>query len=170
MSNRMKKIVVGTLILLVLAITAWYAILPRKQEITQVHYHAGFRVYLDNELQDFSSYQYMNFTPCSEHEQKKSVEEEQIEKAHLHDSVGDVVHVHRKGATWGDLFKNLKVEFPEGKEVVAFVDGKEIQAFMSESIEPYTSLIVSIGEQSSSRSGERIERSHIEAKSELCGA
>lgn len=152
---------------------AWYFYSSTEQVVESLHYHAGFRVYLDNELQDFSSYQYMNFTPCLEHEQKKTAQEEQIEKAHLHDSVGDVVHIHRSGSTWGDLFTNIGVEMPSDKKIIGFVEGVEQANFLSLPIEPYATLVVSIGETNSSRSGERIERAYIEeieAKSELCGS
>lgn len=77
------------------------------------HLHAAFRVYVDGEALDFSGIEYMKIMPCNgdrTHE-RLSAEEEQLEKAHLHDGVGDVVHVHRAGATWGDLFQNIHYTF-----------------------------------------------------------
>ena len=52
----------------------------------------------------------MHIEPCrdEEHEkEKKDAKEIQLEKAHLHDMIGDVVHVHYKGTRWKDLFANL---------------------------------------------------------------
>jgi hypothetical protein len=141
-------------------------------ETEHVHYHAGFRIYIDDYLQDYSGYQHMNYTPCSEHDHKKSPEEEQLEKAHLHDGVGDVVHVHRTGAVWGDLLVNSKIELPSKKEVEGFVDGLKQENILTTPIEPYTTAIFLVGESRSERSAERVERAHIEeveAKSELCG-
>jgi hypothetical protein len=138
-----------------------------------VHYHAGFRVYIDNNLQDYSDWKYMNFVPCDEHDSKKSQAEEQIEKAHLHDGVGDVVHVHRSGSTWQDLFTNIKVAFPTNKPLVGYIDGVEVSTILSEQIAAYTTAIFVVGESSVSHSEERVEKSYIEqleAKSELCGS
>lgn len=137
-----------------------------------VHYHAGFRVYIDNKMQDYSGYQYMNYTPCSEHDQKKTPEEEQMEKAHLHENVGDVVHVHRVGAVWGDLFTNIKVNLPADKEIVGYIDGKKVEEIMKTPIDPYTTAIILVGETDASRSAEIVPKTHIEEvekKSELCG-
>lgn len=138
-----------------------------------VHYHAGFRVYREDERQDYSGFKYMNYTPCSEHNEKKSAEEEQIEKAHLHDNVGDVVHVHRAGAVWGDLFKNIKAELPTDTVVRGYIDGRAVEDIRTEPITAYTTAVILIGESEASRSGEIVPRTHIEEveqKSELCGS
>ncbi len=148
----------------------WQSMTSHENE--HVHYHAGFKVYVDNQLQDYSGYQYMNYTPCSQHDKKKSAEEEQIEKAHLHESVGDVVHTHRSGAVWGDLFTNIKVNFPSDKRIAAYIDGRKVEEIMSTPIEAYTTAIILVGESDASRSGEVVPRAHIEEvekKSELCG-
>ena len=142
-------------------------------ETEHVHYHAGFKVYIDNQLQDYSGYQFMNYTPCSLHNEKKSAEEEQIEKAHLHENVGDVVHIHRRGAVWGDLFTNLKVNLPKEKAISAYIDGRGVDEIMNEPISPYTTAIILVGESDASRSAEMISREHIEEvekRSELCGS
>ena len=38
---------------------------------------------------------------------KNHKEDKQLEKAHLHDLIGTVAHIHRENATWRDLFKNI---------------------------------------------------------------
>lgn len=158
------------LLLIVLAI-AFYS--PTYQpEADHTHYHAGFRVYLGDDLQDYSGIQYMNFTPCSEHVQKKTKAEEQIEKAHLHDGVGDVVHVHRRGAVWGDLFKNIGANLPSDVPWKGYIEGELKQDILSEPITPYTTMVLVVGDSRVSVVGERISKSYIEeveAKSELCG-
>ncbi len=145
---------------------------PTK-ETEHLHYHAGFKVYTDGQLQDYSDYKYMNFVPCSEHDEKKSRAEEQIEKAHLHDGVDDVVHVHRSGARWGDLFTNIKVELPTDKKLKGYIDGREIDDIMREPITAYTTAIFVVGESESGHEKEIVSIEHIkevEAKSELCGS
>lgn len=144
-----------------------------SQHDESVHYHAGFRVYIDDQLQDYSDYQYMNYVPCSEHDHDKSDAEEQMEKAHLHDNVGDVVHVHREGATWGDLFRNIGVELPQDKTIKAYINGIENEDIMKAPITAYTTVIFVVGDSDQSRGNEVVSEEHIkevEAKSELCGS
>lgn len=138
-----------------------------------VHYHAGFRVYVDGVLQDYSDYKYMNFVPCSAHDEKKTPAEEQMEKAHLHDGVGDVAHVHRDGAKWRDLFTNIQVELPKDKQLKGYIDGVENQDIMDTPIKAYTTAIFVVGSDAASHEGELVSVDHIkevESDSELCGA
>jgi|GEM_PF-2546813 len=90
------------------------------------HYHAGFQVYVDNELQDFSDLKYMKLNPCSDHHAEDlTPAQEQEEKAHLHDANGDVAHSHRDNVTWGDLFTNTQYEFPDDARI-SYVNGEKI--------------------------------------------
>lgn len=169
----MKKYLrlITTFTLMVIAAGAYYWQTSILHESEHVHYHAGFKVYIDNVLQDYSGYQYMNYTPCSQHNKKKSPEEEQIEKAHLHENVGDVVHTHRSGAVWGDLFTNIKANFPSDKKIVGYIDGRRVEEIMSTPIEAYTTAIILIGESDATRSAEIVPKIHIEEvekRSELC--
>ena len=158
-------LIVGGLIVVILGWMLW------EKQATAAHYHAGFVVYQDGVKQDYSGYQYMNYTPCSEHDVKKSAAEEQMEKAHLHDGVGDVVHVHREGAVWGDLFKNIGVGLESN--VGGYLDGEWKQNILNQPILPYQTMVLVIGENKPEYQQERISREHIiqvEAASELCGS
>lgn len=139
-----------------------------------IHYHAGFVVYIDGVKQEFADYKYMNFTPCSEHNTTKSPEEEQVEKAHLHDMIGDVVHVHRDGAKWKDLITNMRYTFPEGKSVTAYNNGQSIADILNQPIVGYDSVVFVVGEAKGVNPvAASVPRDHIlevEGKSELCGA
>lgn len=155
---RRKSILMGGLLLGLLAVGG-SLVAENSEKEEHVHYHAGFSVYIDGVKQDYSDFKYMNFTPCSEHDEAKSKEEEQIEKAHLHDSVGDVVHVHRSGAKWGDLFKNINVSLPNDLPI------------LSKNIEPNSSVVITIGEPIANPTKVSMERiQEVEAKSELCGS
>ena len=159
--------------LLLLSVGIGYYMYSRPSEEVHLHYHAGFKVYIDGVLQDYSDYKYMNFVPCTEHNEKKSLAVEQIEKAHLHDGVGDVVHIHRSGAKWGDLFKNIQVELPKDKTLKGYVDGIENQDILETPIKEYTTAIFIVGENNASHDKEVVSIDHIkevEAKSELCGS
>lgn len=155
LGKRLRLLVMGGVGLAVLAYAGFFA---RKTE-EHVHYHAGFIVYVDGIKQDYSDYKYMNFVPCSAHDEKKSAKEEQIELAHLHDSGGDVVHVHRSGATWGDLFKNIAVDLPTNLPE------------LNRPIDPDSSIVIMVGKPIDNPEKVSIEHiKEVEAKSELCGS
>lgn len=107
-----------------------------------IHYHAGFLVYIDGQLQDFSDQEYMEISACKIVEQTQTPEEIQIEKAHLHDNVGNVVHVHQKGAVWGDLFKNINFNFPTDGSVIGFINNKLVPNILVDKIRPNESVII----------------------------
>jgi hypothetical protein len=154
---KVSKTIVFTIVAFLIVGMGCLKYFQRDEE--HLHYHAGFRVYIDGQLQDYSDYKYMNFESCSLHDEKKSRAEEQIEKAHLHDGVGDVVHVHRAGAIWGDLFNNIGVTLPSDLEI------------LKQAIEPNSSIVITIGKEIDN--SEKVTLEHIkevEAKSELCGA
>jgi hypothetical protein len=155
---KVGKALVFTFVALIITIVAYVSYSPKGAD-EHLHYHAGFRVYIDGQLQDYSDYKYMNFVPCSEHDEKKSAAEEQIEKAHLHDGVGDVVHVHRSGSTWGDLFKNIGIDLPIYLPI------------LKDPIEPDSSVIITLGKTVDNPEKVSVEHiKEIEAKSELCGS
>ncbi len=165
-------VVVSALICLVFLFTKSTS---NKIEEPRVHYHAGFQVYKDNVLQDYSGLEYMNLKPCSEsHDHTKlSPEDLQLEKAHLHDNVGNVVHVHTEGALWGDLFKNISVDISPD---TAYVNGKQLnENIMVYPIKPYDSVVIFIGENT--QVDEKIlgmvtqdQILEAENKSESCGS
>lgn len=166
---RLPLLTIGVLILL--------GIILYGGKPAHVHYHAGFLVYIDGVRQDYSDMKYMNFTACSEHDTKKSVREEQIEKAHLHDGAGDVVHVHRTGSVWGDLFKNINVSFPKGKSIYAYDadnQGEKINDILRRPIQPSSRVVIIVGDDTAVKDNlefvtpARIQE--VEAKSELCSS
>lgn len=135
-----------------------------------VHYHAGFRVYLDGKLQDFSDFKYMRISPCAQGESHGPVDE-QVEKAHLHDGNGDVVHVHRAGPVWSDLFINLKYPIPASKPVMGYIHGKKVENILNSPIRAYDSVVIVIGKAPPSRMMKEVARERIEAvekQSEYC--
>jgi hypothetical protein len=148
----------------------------KEESAKDIHYHAGFQVYIDGKLQDFSGNEYMHETPCTV--DGKPVEnsehaDEQLEKAHLHDHTGDVAHVHREGAVWGDLFTNIHYQFPKEKKIKVFAHGKEIESLEDYPIIPNDSVVILIGEYESpdeylenSVTPEKIKE--VEKKSETC--
>src|SRR3989338_3574701 len=106
----------------------------------KIHYHAGFQVYKDDVLQDFSDIKYMTISPCTDKKTHESKNKE-LEKAHLHDQVGDVVHVEVERSIWGNLFKNLHYETAFKEKVKAYTNRRLISDPLSYSIKPYDSIV-----------------------------
>ena len=147
----------------------WYQNI--KKENQEVHYHAGFIVYLDGKKHDFSALKYMHIEPCNEEENHQ--EDDHEEKAHLHDQIGDVVHVHRQGALWKDLFQNINFKFKDPASVNGYINGKEEKNILSKEIVPYESVIIIEGDIKNIDLNKYVSKSHmqeVEEKSESCGS
>ena len=114
-----------------------------NQNEKEIHYHAGFQVYKDGILQDFSAAKYMTISPCDS-ENNKQEEDKQLEKAHLHDRAGDVVHVEADGAKWKDLFINLDYKLDSSK-MNGYVNGNKTNKILESPIKSYDSVIFFIG-------------------------
>jgi hypothetical protein len=140
---------------------------------TEIHYHAGFLVYVDGKLQDFSDIRYMKINPCTVEgeEEAHAPEDEQIEKAHLHEEVGDVVHVHRFEAKWKDLFTNVNFAFPPGKTISGYREGTTVENILDAPIGANESVIIVVGNPAGVNLNDYVTPEHIkdvESKSESC--
>jgi len=138
----------------------------------EVHYHAGFKVFVDGKLQDFSKTKYMSIKLCGEDE-KKQEENEQLEKAHLHDGVGDVVHVEASDAKWTNLFKNINFKIDKSKPIEGYVNGKNVKNILDYPIKVYDSVVIVIGKNANveeylKKSATRKHIEEVEKKSETC--
>ena len=156
--------------LLVLAVGAYFYFTPQNK--TPVHFHAGFYVYVDGVLQDFSKAEFMHFESCNINTQLNKNTSSSVGKAHLHDNVGDVVHIHEKGAKWGDLFMSINYYFPVGKSIQGFKNGKAISNILKAEIHPYDSVIIVVGDTKRIDMNKYVSITHIkevESKSESCG-
>lgn len=175
-----RKIIVVIGILLILATLIGYKLIKQKgdtlkliQSEEDVHYHAGFVVFDNGVKVDFSDVGYMNITPCTEHgpAENETPEHLQMEKAHLHDAVGDVVHSHREGAKWADLFTNIGYEV-DYSIVTAYINGEKVTGIKEYPIKAYDSMVLFIGNSDESLLSESVGIDHIkevEKKSENCG-
>lgn len=83
-----------------LSLFAWHV---ATASTDSVHYHANFHLYIDGERYEFD-----NFTYYEEVQACDPVNGVRPEsRAHMHDFIDHVVHVHDEGATWGHFFANL---------------------------------------------------------------
>lgn len=167
----MKKIFPYILVFFLAAGLSYFYFIRSHRTPEEVHYHAGFLVYVDGVLQDYAKDTYMRDVPCAL-PGKKPVENDQIEKAHLHDNVGDVVHVERTGAVWNDLFINMGVDLPKDKPLTMYRNGAVVTDPMHAPILPGESVVFVIGSSSGVDQSKTVGDDHIReigAKSESCG-
>ncbi len=150
----------------------WYKVIPHEK----THYHAGFIVVKDNQTVDFSKPEFMSFSPCvvAGAKEEETQEQLQIEKAHLHDGAGDVVHVEEDDAKWGDLFTNLNYQI-NYSETTAYINGKKVTDFKEQPIKHYQSAVVFIGAGQDNQKflKQAVTKKHIDeaaANSKDCGS
>lgn len=136
-----KKILLTIILVIIFGIILYLKFFPKKE----IHYHAGFKVYVEGKLEDFYQIKYMSVLACENDEEAEHEENEQLEKAHLHDKVGDVVHVEAEGAKWKDLFQNINYRFDKPKELTGFINGKKVENILNFPIKSYDSVIIFSG-------------------------
>jgi hypothetical protein len=167
---KFKQLFLVLILIIGMAILGYF--LYPKQKPIAPHYHAGFYLYINGVLQDFTDIQYMHTTFCELDNVQKNSSPLPEEKAHLHDGVGDVVHVHSKDVKWIDLFDSFGYRFPFNKTVVGYKDGHEVKDIMNQVIIPQESVIIAVGDTKNIDIKRYVPLSHIkdvESKSESCG-
>lgn len=154
-------ITVSLLILGILSGTKLFITVKQTPE-EKIHYHAGFSVYENNKKIDFSDTRFMYLKPCAARGNGKIEEENtQLEKAHLHDNVGDVVHVEAKDPVWIDLFTNIKFPIDYSK-TTGYIDLQKVPDFQNQPIRPYQILVVFIGENNEKLIQNGVTREYID--------
>ena len=117
---------------------------------------------IDGKQIDFSGIKYMSLRPCEEHKGRQSKEEIVHEMAHLHDNIGYVVHSHREGAVWGDLFRNINYSFDTTKPIKGYVNGKQVTDIFSYPVNAYDSVVILVGTSKNSLVSKAITKQQIE--------
>ena len=134
-----------------------FALLPELPDDEPVHYHANFAVFLDGERLDLSAMRYMeDVTACKANPDVVVPPE----RAHMHEGVQDVVHVHHDAVTWGHFFANIDIALgddflvtDEGTRYFAdqartfkfLVDGERVSTILNRVIESEERLLISFG-------------------------
>ena len=70
----------------------------------QVHYHANFAVYLNGVRDEFKGANYYQEVAICSATNDISIPQQ---RAHMHDNINSVIHVHDHATTWGQFFENL---------------------------------------------------------------
>jgi len=170
----LRRGITALIIAIILFVLLYSAFLYVGKLLTpkKVHYHAGFVVFENDKKKDFSDFKYMRIKPCLlDQNQKDSKEDIQAEKAHLHDSVGDVVHIEGENALWRDLFQNIRYKLDYSK-AFTFINGSKVKNFENQKIQPYDSIVILIGSNKSNHLQDAVPKNYIEekaAKSVDCG-
>ena len=141
-----RGLIIGLIVMAAALGVLYWRVRPQSKE-TAIHYHGGFVVFKGGQKVDFSGDQYMHIAPCTTKETAQTPAEIQLDKAHLHDNVGDVVHIHEPGAVWGDLFTNLKYLVEPAASTSAYLNGVKAENITLQPIKPYYSLVLLIGAQ-----------------------
>ncbi len=69
----------------------------------ETHYHANFVVYINGQREEFKNFTYYEEIAACTTAYANNVKG----RAHMHDNVNDVIHVHDKRVTYQDFFENI---------------------------------------------------------------
>ena len=159
-----KTVVLISCAFMVIALFVGYKI--SQVPSAPVHYHANFAVFEGGKQVDFSSPEFMHISPCTENEVHS---DDPNENVHLHDGIGNVVHVHADSISWKTLFETLKYwdrleKTHESSRlsdlgISIYVDGKDTSYdVLTTTIVPQTHLLISIDSQAPSTDSARLKR------------
>lgn len=70
----------------------------------QVHYHANFALFVNGQREEFKGPQYYQEVAVCSSTNDITLPQQ---RAHMHDNVNTVIHVHDHAVTWGQFFANL---------------------------------------------------------------
>lgn len=137
----------------------------------KTHYHAGFVVFQNNKKVNFSDIKYMYLEPCTLNKSNDTSAAIQIEKAHLHDNIGDLVHIERTGPIWKDLFTNIHYPIDYAK-TIGYINGEQVTNYQFQPIKPFDSLVVFIGRNDPNLLAQAVTKGYMikmAKKSTTCG-
>jgi len=186
MEKSLWQEVMATAGVLILAIVVGMFVMNRQKatvmEPLEVHHHAGFQIYENNVLEDFSRLEYMENAPCKPGTTEP--EEHTDETVDMHNGVGDVVHVHHADMTWRNVIEylqergGLSAHFGDprfGVPLTGFVNNEEVADILSYPIKSYDSVVMvygNLGADYMSKLKKAVTVGHIqeaEAQKENCG-
>lgn len=144
----MKKILLllSTTIILIIAFVVY-----RTLQVPEVpiHYHANFAVFINGRQINFADPNYMHLAPCVANNTKVSFNK--LDNVHLHDQVGNVVHIHQAGIVWNDLFTSIHYTLDKetgNVPVSYYLNGKKVEkSVLSKVIGKQDKLLISADAQ-----------------------
>ncbi len=141
-----------------LAIIIFIGIRMAVANNNQTHYHANFAVYVDGQRLKFEGPTfYEEETACN-----NAGPNDTHAKAHMHDNVNDVIHVHDTAITWSYFFTNLRyglsdkaltlddrvlVDGQDGKHLTFILNGQKVDTIAGKVIGDQDALLISYGSE-----------------------
>lgn len=166
----MKVKFIQAIVVLTIVGICIYIFFPRGKT-PSVHYHAGFKVFSDGILVDLGAPQYMHLEYCAV-DGKEEAQNNKVEKAHLHDGIGDVVHIHSKNVKWIDLFDDINYHFPKERTIQGYRNGRKVEDILHQTVQPNESIIIVVGDRKKISLNDYVTTTHIrdvEQRGENCG-
>lgn len=131
------------------------------------HYHANFALYVDGDKEEFNSFVYYEEVSACTDEYSNNPKS----RAHMHDNVSGLVHVHDKAVTWSHFFSNLGITFADGLlyrsgelikdssdfQFTYILNGKTVDSIADKVIESGDSLLINIGKENVAAIKERYD-------------
>lgn len=124
---------------------------PEIGVVGDIHYHAGFAMYINGQRYNFSQEKYM------------STENKTLSNfAHLHDLNGNIIHKHASGVTLGFFFETLGMELNDtclilddgtsycndgNKELKMYVDGEHNDESAEYDLQDEDRILLSYGDE-----------------------
>lgn len=152
-----KFLIIGILLLSFIAITGtavayMISTVPAKPP----HYHANFAVFIMGVQENFSKPSLMTIQPCTDEVHHS---DNPLENVHLHDQVGNVVHLHMDGITWKQFFEsinfNLEQEVQKNQStpsglIISYYSNEEKKdhSILDQVIQPQERLLIDVSTQS----------------------
>lgn len=88
-------VLLGALVILVIRFATY--------QVPHTHYHANFAVYIDGQREEFTAaHYYEEISACNLHGTIQPAQ-----RAHMHDELNSVIHIHDNAVTWEQFFNNI---------------------------------------------------------------
>ncbi len=93
------------------------------------HYHANFAVFVNGQRLDLTDTRFMeDISKCK----ADPMQQDPVDRVHLHSGDHDVVHVHAPATSWANLFTNLQMAL--GNEWVVLPSGEALRLMEGKSL------------------------------------
>jgi hypothetical protein len=139
------KIVLGLAVAGILSILGLVGYKTAQIPLSPTHYHANFAVFEDGKQVDFTSPTLMHIAPCVDGD---SHSDDPKENVHLHDGVGNVVHLHMEGITWKTFFESIHYwdKMTANGPMTIYIDRQKVsEEVLTKTILPRSHLMVQVG-------------------------
>lgn len=153
-----QKLIITLLLGVILGIIIFASIrLYKYSQPEHTHYHANFQVWINGVREEFvSPLYYQEVASCL-----KDDDNNPKHRAHMHNQINDVVHVHASAVTWGQFFENINIGAQpnylrigdqiytnnDNQNVKYILNGKELSSLNGVMINSEDTMLVNYGSE-----------------------